>query len=181
QVQPPAPPAPAEDEAAAEPADDFDEAPSRFAHEPPFRPRRNPARMWTGMALGLAVVMLGAMGAVARFGLPEWLPFQPGGIGSLVEPDLRLSFPADKQERLALPGGNDYFNISGTITNTGKDRRDVPDVLIVLRDAHNRIVYTAETTPPKTVLAPGESEAINTALVSAPKSATAAEIHWRPR
>ncbi len=30
-----------------------------FAHEPPFRPRRNPARMWTITAVSVAVALIG--------------------------------------------------------------------------------------------------------------------------
>ena len=42
-----------------------------FAHEPPFRPRRNPARMWTIVAIAAALLMLAATAAVYSFGLPE--------------------------------------------------------------------------------------------------------------
>jgi predicted Zn finger-like uncharacterized protein len=149
---------------------------SSFAHEPPFRPRRNPARMWTALAVGFALVTTGAMAAVAKFGVPDWLPIAHA---PQVAPDLKLSFPAGKQERRPLANGNDYFNISGTVTNTGQQRRNVPGLLIVMRDARNRAVYSVEVAPPKAVLAPGESQAINTAIVDAPKSAVAAEVQWK--
>src|SRR5688500_5628579 len=42
-----------------------------FAHEPPFRPRRNPAKLWTVIAILAAVLMLAATAAVYSFGLPE--------------------------------------------------------------------------------------------------------------
>ena len=76
--QEPAPVAPAPVEAAPAPAEapeappapafataqDFAQSPSSFEHQPPFRPRRNPARLWTMLAVGFAVVTVGAMGAV---------------------------------------------------------------------------------------------------------------------
>ncbi len=176
--EPPAPPSPlAQAVPAPETKSDFASSPSSFAHQPPFRPRRNPARMWTALAIGFALVTTGAMGAVAKFGLPDWLPLPQSGNS---EPDLKLAFPPSRQERRALPNGNDFFNISGTITNVGQSRRTVPVLLITLRDARNRTIYTVEAEPPKSVLAPGESEAINTAIIDAPKPAKAAEIQWKP-
>jgi hypothetical protein len=176
----PAEPAPATVEQAPveqAPAEDrFDSSPSSFAHEPPFRPRRNPARMWTMLAVGFALMTTGAMAAVYQFGLPDWLPLPQTGHS---EPDLKLTFPAARQERRPLNSQNDYFNISGTITNIGQNRRSVPSLMIVLRDARNRAIYTVEAAPPKPVLNPGESLTINTAIVDAPKAAVSAEVKWK--
>lgn len=157
-------------------ADTFAATPSSFAHEPPFRPRRNPARMWTMLAVGFALMATGAMAAVYQFGLPAWLPLPQTGHS---EPDLKLTFPAARQERRPLNNQNDYFNISGTITNIGQNRRSVPSLMIVLRDARNRAVYTVEAAPPKPVLNPGENLTINTAIVDAPKAAVSAEVKWK--
>src|SRR3712207_4843944 len=75
----PSPPPPIRETVAAKPAasmpgpapateaEDYD----AFAHEPPFRPRRNPARMWTIAAVTAAALMLAATAAVYSFGLPE--------------------------------------------------------------------------------------------------------------
>lgn len=157
-----------------------DPAASAFSHEPPFRPRRNPARLWMAAAIAFAVMSLAAITLVANFGLPDWLPL-PRSTFAQAQPDLVLDFPRNRQERRPLPNGSDFFNVSGTILNVGKERRAVPTILIVLRDARNRIVYSLEAAPPRPVLAPGESETINQAIVDAPKSARAAEIGWKPR
>ncbi|NOW47124.1 putative Zn finger-like uncharacterized protein [Novosphingobium sp. SG751A] len=170
------PPAPAAEQAPPAIADNFAATPSSFAHEPPFRPRRNPARMWTMLAVGFALMASGAMAAVYQFGLPAWLPLPQTGHS---EPDLKLTFPAARQERRPLNNQNDYFNISGTITNIGQNRRSVPSLVIVLRDARNRAVYTVEAAPPKPVLNPGENLTINTAIVDAPKAAVSAEVKWK--
>lgn len=154
----------------------FEAAPSSFAHEPPFRPRRNPAKMWTALAVGFALVTTASMAAVAKFGLPDWLPLPQA---SNSQPDLKLEFPASRQERRPLANGNDFFNISGTITNVGQSRRSVPALMIVLRDSRQRAVFTVEADPPKPVLAPGETIAINTAIVDAPKAAVAATVQWK--
>jgi predicted Zn finger-like uncharacterized protein len=160
--------------------DRFDDGPSSFAHAPPFRPRRNPARLWTALAAGFAVIALALIGAVYWYGLPDWMPLSRSPFAE-AQPDLQLDFPRNRQERRPLPSGTDFFNISGTITNVGRERRAVPDLRIVLRDASRHVVYSAETAPPKPVLAPGESETINNAIIDAPKAATAAEIGWKPR
>ena len=163
---------------AASDADEYANA-SSFAHEPPFRPRRNPATLWMAAAIMFAVVAFAAIAAVAQFGLPDWLPLPRSTFAEAV-PDLVLDFPHNRQERRPLPNGSDFFNVSGTILNVGRERRPVPTLLIVLRNAHNHIVYSLEAAPPKPVLAPGESETINQAIIDAPKSARAAEIGWKP-
>lgn len=164
--------------AASEPAD-YDSEPSSFAHEPPFRPRRNPARMWTIAAALFATVSIGAIGATAWWGLPDWMPFAHP-LFAEAQPGLKLDFPAKQQDRHQLPDNTWYFQASGTVTNISQKSRSVPPVLIVLRDARGRVVYTAEVQSPKRVLAPGESAAINEALVQVPKAAVKAEFGWKP-
>lgn len=159
--------------------DAYDDGQSSFAHEPPFRPRRNPAKVWLAAAILFAVVALGAVAAVAWYGLPDWVPLARPTFGQ-AQPDLELDFPANRQERRTLPNGSEFFGASGTIRNVGAQRRSVPPILIVLRDRQNRIVYTWEVAPPKRQLAPGESVAINEAVTDVPKSAKFAEIGWKP-
>ncbi len=159
-------------------ADDFDDAPSSFAHEPPFRPRRNPARMWTMLAITFGLLALVAAGAVWRFGLPGWLPFghSPFAAG---QPDLVLSFPANRQDRRSLPNGVEYFGISGSITNVGKQRRNVPQLIVVLRDKGGHKIDNWEITPAKRVLAPGESLAVSEARTDIPPASRSADIGWK--
>lgn len=152
---------------------------SSFDFEPPFRPRRNRVRMWTLAALLFALVALLAVAAVARYGLPDWMPIARSTFAE-AQPDLELDFPANRQDRRTLPDGTEYFGASGTIRNVGQTRRTVPTILIVLRDARERIVYSRELSPPKHQLAPGESVSINEALTDVPASAKSAEIGWSP-
>lgn len=156
-----------------------DEGPSSFDYEPPFRPRRNPARLWTIAAIVFALAALIAVAAVWRFGLPEWLPIARPTFAD-AQTGLQLDFPPNRQDRRRLPNGTEFFGASGTITNTGQSRRSVPTMLILLRDAQDRIVYSAEIAPPKRQLAPGESVTINEAMTDVPKSAKFAEFGWKP-
>lgn len=156
-----------------------DEEISHFEHEPPFRPRRNKLRLWTAAAALFALVAVGIVAAVSYWGLPDWVPVSRP-VFAQAEPDLMLEFPPDKQDRRTLPNGTEFFGASGTVTNVGTRVRTVPPILIVLRDARERIVYSWEVPAPKGKLAPGESVTVNEAVTDVPKSAKFAEIGWKP-
>jgi hypothetical protein len=158
----------------------IDEEPSQFEHEPPFRPRRNWLRIWTYAGVVFALVAAGLIVALSYFGLPDWVPVSKPTF-AMNEPDLQLDFPAGQQERRQLPNGTEFFGASGTVTNTGSTAHNVPPILIVLRDAHDRIVYSWEVYPPKRTLAPGESVSVNEAVTDVPRSAKVAEIGWKPQ
>lgn len=161
------------------PPPELDDGPSQFDYEPPFRPRRNPARMWTIAAALFAVVSLGGVAATAWYGLPSWLPFaQP--MFAEEQPGLKLDFPARQQGRRQLPDQTWFFEANGTITNISQTSRSVPPILLVLRDSRKRVVYSAEIMPPKRVLAPGESAQVNQVMVPVPPAGTVAEFGWKP-
>lgn len=154
--------------------------PSSFSHEPPFRPRRNPAKYWMIGALAFALLASGAAVAIKTFGLPAFitdysLPFAE------VEPDLIIDFPPNKQERRTLPNGTEYFSASGTIRNLSQRAQDVPPMLVVLRDAQNRVVFNWIINPPVDRLQPGQTADFRQAMVDVPRSATSAEIAWAKR
>ena len=156
-----------------------DDIPSHFEHEPPFRRRRNTLRLLTYAGVVFAAVAAGLIVAVSYFGLPDWVPVSRPTF-ALGQEDLQLDFPPERQERRQLPNGTEFFGASGTITNTGSTAQDVPPILIVLRDARDRVVYSWEVYPPKRTLAPGETMAINEAVTDVPRSARVAEIGWKP-
>ena len=165
------------------PAAGFDEAggngASQFEAAPPFRRRRNTLKLWTWAGAIFALLAAGTIGAVSYWGLPDWVPVDRPTF-DIGQPDLQLDFPADQQERRQLPNGIEYFGASGTITNVGSEARSVPPILIVLRDARERIVYSFEVQPPKRSLAPGESITLNEAVTDVPRSARWAEVGWKP-
>jgi len=155
------------------------ESASQFEAAPPFRKRRNPLKLWTWAAAIFAMLAVGTIVAVSYWGLPDWVPVNRPTF-AMGQPDLQLDFPADQQERRQLPNGTEYFGASGTITNIGRQARRVPSILIVLRDARDRIVYSWEVEPPKRTLAPGETVSVNEAVTDVPRSAKFAEIGWKP-
>jgi predicted Zn finger-like uncharacterized protein len=176
------PPSPTVVEAAPAPhpePGDYGEEVSQFDYQPPFRPRRNMMKVWTAAAAVFAALALGTIGAVSYWGLPDWVPISRPTF-ALGQPDLVLDFPRAQQERRTLPNGTEYFGASGTVKNVGRETRTVPSILIVLRDARERIVYSWEIPPPKPTLAPGETVTINEAVTDVPRSARIAEIGWKP-
>lgn len=152
---------------------------SSFAHEPPFRPRRNPATMWTFAAVIFAVVSLGAVAATAWYGLPDWMPFARP-LFAEEQPGLKLDFPERQQGRRQLPDNSWFFEANGTVTNISQAPRSVPPILVVLRDSRGGVAYTAEIRAAKRVLAPGESVSINEALRPVPRKAVKAQFGWKP-
>ncbi len=182
QAEPPLPSAPVQPPAEPPPpsyAEHADAVASQFEAAPPFRRRRNALKLWTWAAAVFALLATGTIAAVSYWGLPDWVPVSRPTF-ALGQPDLQLDFPADQQERRQLPNGTEYFGASGTITNVGSEAQSVPSILIVLRDARDRIVYSFEVQPPKRNLAPGESITVNEAVTDVPRSARSAEIGWKP-
>ena len=160
-------------------AQDYGDEVSQFDYAPPFRPRRNMLKVWTVAAALFAALALGTVGAVSYWGLPDWVPISRPTF-ALGQPDLVLDFPKNQQERRTLPNGTEFFGASGTVKNVGRESRSVPSILIVLRDARERIVYSWEIAPPKPSLAPGETVTVNEAVTDVPRSAKFAEIGWKP-
>lgn len=159
---------------------EYDEAEySRFAHEPLFRPRRNPAKIALYAAAVFAVVALGSIAATAWYGLPDWLPFAQQSFAE-EQPGLKLDFPAKQQGQRELADGTSYFQANGTVTNTSAQSRTVPTIQVVLYDARGTQKYIHEIRSPKRILAPGESVSINEAMANVPKSAVRAKFGWKP-
>ena len=156
----------------------YDET-SQFDYEPPFRSRRNPLKIWTAAAAFFALIATGTVVAVSYYGLPDWMPISKPTF-AVAAPDLVLDFPADQQDRRTLPDGSEYFGASGTITNTGRETRNVPSIMVVMRDERDLPIYSWEVVPPQSTLAPGESITINEAVTDVPKRAKVAEIGWKP-
>ena len=156
-----------------------DDQVSQFDYEPPFRARRNPLKLWTAAGVVFALLVAGTILAVNFYGMPSWLPIERPTF-AMAEPDLKLDFPPDQQDRRTLENGTEYFGASGTVTNTGRTTAKVPSILIVLRDERDRIVYSWEVVPSQSELAPGETLSIREAMTDVPRSAKFAEIGWKP-
>ncbi|MEB3416005.1 zinc-ribbon domain-containing protein [Alteriqipengyuania sp. WL0013] len=175
---PPVPPAPE-----AAPVREFihepDDDRSQFDHEPPFRPRRNKLKLLTWAAAIFAISAVGLIAAANYWGLPDWVPIERPTFAQ-PQPDLLLEFPQDRQDQRKLPNGTQYFGVSGSVTNVGETTQRLPEILIVMRDARQKIVYSKVINAGQRTIAPGESVSINQAVTDVPRTARSAEIGWSP-
>jgi predicted Zn finger-like uncharacterized protein len=166
-------PAPARtEEPVASPAPDYDP----FAQQPPFRPRRNPARRWTAAAVIAGLSMLLGTGAILYSGAPGIAAQLGLGLGSDVETPLVFS---DKNVELrTLPSGSEVFAVSGKVVNPTQARQHVPDIRVELRDAADRLVYSWRITPQTRELAPKGIVEFNGAKVDMPDNAKVVQLSF---
>ena len=147
-----------------------------FAHEPPFRPRRNSARRWTFAAAAAAVVMIAGLGAVQFLGTPGlagWLGLR----SAEVDIPLQLDVPR-KPIRTQQPSGNELFAVSGRIINPTDETQIVPDILAELRDSSGRVVYGWRITPPVRRLPPKGSAPFDSAEMDVPRTADSLNLSF---
>jgi hypothetical protein len=144
-------------------------ASSSFAHEPPFRPRRNPAKMWTAAAVTFALAVTALGGSLYYFGAPNWavnIGLAPEG----GDPDLLLDMPR-KPERRQLPSGDEYFAFSGRIVNASDRTLAVPPIIVEMRDDQDRLVFGWTIRPPVRELGPGDQASFHESRIDIPKNA----------
>jgi predicted Zn finger-like uncharacterized protein len=146
-----------------------------FAHRPPFRPRRNPAKRWTVAAIAAGVAMLVAAGAILYSGAPG-LATQFGlPIGVRESP---LRFDGKKIDRRDLASGNELFAVSGQVVNPTNGAQHVPDIRAELRDAQGRLVYSWTFSPQQRVIAPGARLDFNSAKLDVPSNSRTLELSF---
>ena len=156
---------------APRPASAATEAPLPFR-----RPRRNPAKRWTLIAAGAAVLMVAATVGLTYFGLPSWA--QGLGLpGMAAEPDLVIELPPNQDHR-ELADGTIYFAASGVIINPTDREQRVPPILAELRDAQGTIVYSWTIKPPVRMLPPNEKVNFSEAKLDIPRRATQLTVSW---
>jgi predicted Zn finger-like uncharacterized protein len=179
---PPPPPPPIRQPVAAKPAasmlgpapapepEDYD----AFAHQPPFRPRRNRARIWTIVAIVAAILMLAATAAVYVFGLPEL-------VSDIRLPGRRSTSPLKLEthvENGTLASGNSLLTVTGRITNPTQSVQRVPPIRARLLNDKGEPVYSWSISPPVSELQPGQSATFNSAEVDVPASAATLRVRF---
>ncbi|MEG3176768.1 MJ0042-type zinc finger domain-containing protein [Sphingomonas sp. RB3P16] len=136
-----------------------------FAHQPPFRARRNPARRATLAALVAGGLMLAAVAGILYTGAPGIASdlFRPAA-GT---PLKIVSKPIDQH----VFNGNEIFAVSGTVLNPTDSPQPIPDIRADLRDAQRRIVFSWIIRPEATMLPPKGSIEFNSAKLDVPVNA----------
>ena len=149
--------------------DEVDYGAATDEEEVPFRPRRNPAKLWTYAAIAFFVVVATAGAALTYFGPPQWA-VRAGLLADNDEPAL-VFYLVKQPERRRLPNGSEYFAFSARIVNSGSESMSVPPVEVQLRDRQDRLVFSWTTKSDKQVLKPGEEASINESRLDIPKNA----------
>ncbi|MFS0738054.1 zinc-ribbon domain-containing protein [Sphingomonas sp. 1P06PA] len=163
--------------------------PPMFAEEPPvavadagpvddpdFRPRRNPAKLWTIAAVATAVLLLAALGAVMAFGSPALL----AQLGLPVSQAVKLDIVGDASRR-TMESGNELLEVKGRITNPTDGAQPVPDIRAELRDASGRTVYSWTIARPVDRLPAGGTADFDSAAVDVPRGASALNLSFADR
>lgn len=147
-----------------------------YAHEAPFKPRRNPARRWTAAALVASVAMLAAVGGIIYTGSPT-IARQIGlPIGGALDTPLKLGDSAIVRRRLS--SGNELFEVSGKVSNpTGAEQR-IPDIRADLRDAQGRLVFSWTIAPPSRTVAAGGAVEFVSATLDVPADSKRLELSF---
>lgn len=142
-----------------------------FSHEPPFKARRNPARMWTLLAIAAAILMLGAVAALSYFEVP--------GIGGARGAETPLVIQSTKEpDRTTLESGNELLTVYGRVVNRTDKPQRVPPIRAELADGQGRIVYSWAISAPVAELAPGGSTNFNSAVVDVPASVKRLKLNF---
>ena len=142
-----------------------------FTHEPPFKARRNPARMWTLLAVAAAVLMLAAVAAMSYFGVPM--------IGTARGSETPLVIQSTREpDRTTLESGNELLTVYGRVVNRTDKPQRVPPIRAELADGQGRIVYSWAISAPVAELAPGGSTNFNSAVVDVPASVKRLKLNF---
>ena len=146
-----------------------------LAHQPPFRPRRNPARRWTVAAVAAGIVLLAGTGAILYSGAPGIV----AGLGIPIGPvQTPLRFADKAIDRRNLPNGSELFAVSGTVVNPTAERQRVPDIRAELRDAQGRLVYSWTITPQQRMLGPRGTIEFNSGKLDVPANSKMLELSF---
>ncbi len=152
----------------------LDDAPaqSHFAHEPPFKARRKPVKIWIMVAAAIAIVVAAIGGAISYFGMPGF------SISSAAaEPDLTIVLN-DNLELNEREDGTPYFIASGSIVNPTAVEQNVPEMLVTLKDASGRPVYSWKMKAKTRALGPGEKVDFSEARLDVPLAAKEISVGW---
>ena len=146
-----------------------------FAHRPPFRPRRNMARVRTIASIAAGLIMLALVGVILWTTAPG-LAQQAGiDIGPAQSP---LRIVDNPIERRQMTNGSELFAVSGRITNPSSNAQRVPDLRADLRDANGRVVFSWTITPQQRTLPANGAIDFNSAQVDVPPSSKRLDLSF---
>jgi predicted Zn finger-like uncharacterized protein len=144
-----------------------------YYEESGYRPRRNPARMWTIIAIIAFLSMVAAIVAIQMFGLPGL--GRRIGIGGEQTPNISATV-----ERQPLASGNTLLSVHGEISNPTDAPMRVPQIRAELKDERNRTVYQWSFAPPVRELEPRGRVQFDNAVSDAPRDGRNLSLTFGP-
>ncbi len=168
------PPPPAADTPVAEEAprsEAIDWAPAEPAYEEyeePRRARRNPARVWTWVAIVSAVLMVGALSAIYFIG-PQQISAWMNGGGTTTDASEALRFTRRDLSREPLPTDRELYTVTGEITNVSGETQPVPRIRAEVTDADQNVIYAWTIAPPVAELAAGQVVTFSSSSTDVPR------------
>lgn len=150
--------------------DDFD----AFGYTAPFRPRRNPARRYTMIAVAAGVTMLIGVGVIGTSGGADFA----SRLGLMANAQSPLRIEQNRIDRHDLPSGSEMFAVSGRIINPTGQRLPVTDLRADLLDAQGRSVYSWTITPEARVVGPKGIVEFRSATLDVPNNGKALRLSF---
>ncbi len=148
--------------------------PAPFDHEPPFKPRRNPAKLWTIAAIAFALIIAIIAGALWYSGALE------GSLASQTTTSRLEITLGENNEINETVDGRRFFIASGTIINPTNDTLKVPDMIATLLDNDEREIYSWEIPAPVDELeAGGRIDFSGAARDNVPRAASSVAVAWK--
>lgn len=147
-----------------------------MAHRAPFTARRNPLRVASWIAGGLALLLLAigvAAWAIGREPIARALGLPATADTPLVFVDRAVS-NEQRSETTSM------IILSGAILNVSAEEQSVPPIVAEGIDANGRVIYSWTFPPPKTTLAPGERVQYNNAHTGATDAVRAVDLSFNP-
>jgi hypothetical protein len=182
------PPEPLRDDATAPPTSPLD-WPSATESEPQFyeeeeeaprrRHRRNPARMWTLVAILAALLMVGALAALYHFG-PQQIAAWMGSGGGDAQAGDALRFTRRDVSREPLPTDFELLTVTGEITNDSDAVQRVPQIRAEVTDGSQRVIYSWTIAPPVRELQPRQAVTFSSATTDVPKGGRSLNLSFGP-
>lgn len=144
-----------------------------FAHEPPFRPRRNPAKMWTMVAAGVAVVLVALNVGVLMLGGVDGISTKLwGNRVTAASPDTMLRLiPTGAPERRRLASGHEILTVTGRIDNPTAQALPIPDIRAELLTVDSKPIYAWTIPAPAPSVGAGSSMPFDGVTVDVPAEA----------
>lgn len=138
--------------------------------------RRNPAKMWTIVAIVAAALMTGAAFGIQFFGLPDL----GGRLGIPVQSGDALAIVDESARPRRLESGNDMLEVSGAIVNRTDQVQRVPQIRAELKDGNNRTIYSWSIAPPVSEIQPGGRVAFDSAEIGVPQGGRTLTLNFGP-